>query len=285
MPLTDTQQDLGTSCVAVDPFDSNTVYAGTGDYDGGDGAAFGVLKSTDGGQTWSIKGANVFGGNPIHRITIDPNTPSKLFACAAGAGLFLSTDGGENWQMVIGPTALPGAPAVNGSFSNVVYNSTGTVIDASADGAGIYTSADGGLTWIAMPGAPSGTGRFDVATSPRLSPYGERTLYVLSGGAGSSSRITATAGTIYIGTPPATDVHMPIAFTALANFPKGGGPWVQKWYDFYIGVTHQNLTDVNKTTADVDVLYAGLVIYGNLRMRGYSGRPSPAFIRTSMRSW
>ena len=48
---------------AIDPNNHNTIYAGTGDLNYGSFSmgSQGILKSTDGGATWTVLGASVFG--------------------------------------------------------------------------------------------------------------------------------------------------------------------------------------------------------------------------------
>ncbi len=49
--------------LAIDPNNHNTIYAGTGDLNYGSFSmgSQGILKSTDGGNTWTVLGADVFG--------------------------------------------------------------------------------------------------------------------------------------------------------------------------------------------------------------------------------
>ncbi len=51
--LTDDLPSLGISAIAIDPVNPNVIYLGTGDGDASDTYSIGVLKSTDGGQTWN----------------------------------------------------------------------------------------------------------------------------------------------------------------------------------------------------------------------------------------
>ncbi|TAL42300.1 MAG: hypothetical protein EPN89_17670 [Methylovulum sp.] len=76
--------------LAVDPADSNTVYAGA---EIGDGA----FKSLDGGISWKA-----MNGLPLERVNafaIDPTNPKRVFA-ATSAGVGMSVDGGESWLII-----------------------------------------------------------------------------------------------------------------------------------------------------------------------------------------
>lgn len=66
---------------------------------------FGVLKSTDAGQTWSASntGMNITGRV---EIAVSPVNPNRIFACAEGSlsgtssDLYMSNDGGTSWSLV-----------------------------------------------------------------------------------------------------------------------------------------------------------------------------------------
>ena len=73
---------MGVYSLAIDPQDTNTLYAAA--YGSGPG---GIFKSTDCGANWS---ASVSPG-PIGTLAIDPLNPNALYV--AGDGLFKSTDG------------------------------------------------------------------------------------------------------------------------------------------------------------------------------------------------
>jgi hypothetical protein len=96
------------------------VYAATGDLRFGSfsfGSA-GVLKSTDNGATWSVKGADVFGPyyeqspglfpqyNSVGKVEVDPRNSNTVVASAKN-GLFLSYDGGNNWAGPCLPDPYP----------------------------------------------------------------------------------------------------------------------------------------------------------------------------------
>src|ERR1022692_1075497 len=96
--------------LVLDPNDHNTIYAGTGDLNYGSFSmgSQGILKSTDGGNTWTVLGADVFGpeyiqpaGNypqydSVGKVRVDPNNSNNIVA-GTKKGLWFSYDQGANW--------------------------------------------------------------------------------------------------------------------------------------------------------------------------------------------
>jgi hypothetical protein len=214
-PLIDSQPLIGASCVTVDRRDSNTIMIGTGEYDTSY-PGIGVLKGHFDGVQWTFvqKGVALFGNAAIHHILQHPNIPSKFLATAGTRGLFMSLDSGDTWTEVLGPEV----GAVTASFTNVLSNSTGTVLYAAADApnGGVWQSADSGFTWT-KTGAPSPATRIDIASSPQTTGRGERTLYA----------VLATEKQVFKGSPPGTDGNPPddkdrgaMQWVSCANFPK-----------------------------------------------------------------
>jgi photosystem II stability/assembly factor-like uncharacterized protein len=129
-PLTDFQTDqagnripVNVGALAIARTSSNTLYAGLGVAmnapDARPGA--GVLKSVDGGNTWTLVGNSVLAGARISKIVIDPRVPNLAYAAVAqggsqGPGLYRTLDGGQTWVNVLRPQNmyadlhLPGAP-------------------------------------------------------------------------------------------------------------------------------------------------------------------------------
>ncbi|MEP7224676.1 MAG: hypothetical protein ABI783_06935 [Actinomycetota bacterium] len=75
----------GVGAIALDPSRANVLYVGTWKH--------GVLKSEDGGQTWSAPSLN---GRGVGSIAIAPGRPQTIYAGAGG--IFASTDGGATWH-------------------------------------------------------------------------------------------------------------------------------------------------------------------------------------------
>ena len=74
------------NCLAVDPFHSGTLWAGTSD---------GVYKSTDGGQAWSVTNMRF----QTTEIAADPVVSNTAYALTA-QGLYKTADGGASWTAI-----------------------------------------------------------------------------------------------------------------------------------------------------------------------------------------
>ncbi len=113
-PLSDNWPHLNVSCITMDPTNHLTLYVGTGDYQGSFGAAegsgkgygIGIMKSTDGGQSWNsavqTASATAFGSCPVSSIIVDPDNANVIIATTGRGiknvgGVWRSTDGGLNW--------------------------------------------------------------------------------------------------------------------------------------------------------------------------------------------
>jgi PKD repeat protein len=103
-PLTEEVDNLTCSAVAI-PSDfavSQTIYLGTGEmdswqYDNG----IGLLKSTDGGESWQSTGLtfDVTESISVNRLLIHPNDDSFIYAGTTN-GIYLSEDAGESWVKI-----------------------------------------------------------------------------------------------------------------------------------------------------------------------------------------
>jgi hypothetical protein len=149
------------SALAVDPHTPTTLYAST--------ECSGVLKSLDGGDTWTAKTSGL--GEPVPGVgalAIDPVTPTTVYA-GTTAGVFKSTDGGDTWSVANSGLGEP-APGVGALAIDPV---TPTTVYAGTE-AGVFKSTDGGNTW----GAPSLT-RISVVELD-IDPTVPTTLYAVA---------------------------------------------------------------------------------------------------------
>ncbi|MCB0793608.1 MAG: hypothetical protein KDB88_02630 [Flavobacteriales bacterium] len=144
VPLFDDLAAVGVTGIAVDPMNSGVLYASTGDGFGGDTYSLGVVKSADGGATWTITGLSwsTHQVRTTRRLLMHPADPNMLF-CAANNGLWRSTDGASSWERV-----------AEGSFYDVEFKPDDPTI-VHACGTAYFRSTDGGATFQSgAPGLP-----------------------------------------------------------------------------------------------------------------------------------
>lgn len=124
--------------VAVDPENSQTVYAGT--------EAAGVFKSIDGGANWQVSTTGIT--DPIvMSLAVNPANSQRVFAGTWNDGLFESTDGGDSWSAAAGlQPGLIWAIAIDPKTPSTIYISSNSQgIEKSTDGGATWTSANNGL--------------------------------------------------------------------------------------------------------------------------------------------
>jgi PKD repeat protein len=132
-PISDSIASLGISDIKVTVEAGNEIiYIATGDRDHSDTYSVGVLKSTDGGNTWNTSGLDWTQNQKdlVNRLLIDQDAPDTLYA-ATSNGLFQTVDGGDNWTLktsiqFIDIEFMPGntAQIYGSNKSGSVYRST-----------------------------------------------------------------------------------------------------------------------------------------------------------------
>ncbi len=169
-PKTDQLASLAVGAVALAPSNEDIVYVGTGEgaLSGDSYFGNGVLKSTDGGNTFSHVSGTYFQGVSISKLAVDPTNPNHLYAATlrgrGGArrvsppfptffGVWESNDGGVNWTLRL-KTGAQGT-TFGGATDIVMDPLQPNVLYASALGVGISKTVDGGVNWFsAMNGLP-----------------------------------------------------------------------------------------------------------------------------------
>lgn len=177
-------------CLAVDPANSDVVYAGTW---GG-----GVFRSGDQGDSWAWAGSGL-GAFLIDSLVIDPADSRVLYAGTHAGGLFKTIDGGQNWFFSgagIQPAAAIYSIAIHPGNSQVLYaatRSTGRGINPPYGGV-LYKSTDGGSWWFPVladlggPGVQDWVYSIAVSASPQVilaASHEHGPYYSNSGDAGS----------------------------------------------------------------------------------------------------
>ncbi len=144
----DNNAALGTCDIIVVPTDGDDIlYLATGDPDSFDTYSVGVLKSTDGGDTWSTTGLNWTQSESyiINRLIIDPNNNSILYA-ATNDGVFKTTNAGILWTKIT--TSI---------FEDLVFRpGSSTILYGSTDYGEIHRTIDSGNFWLKVFTNPLG---------------------------------------------------------------------------------------------------------------------------------
>jgi len=190
IPRTDDQPSLAIGAVAFAPSNPSVIFAGTGEPNGSDAyAGAGLLKSTDGGQTWQVLETANFAKNCITAIRVNPGNISHVLAATApdrsaqlyftGSsplppiptnGVYLSTDGGATWtRRLTGPVMALEVHTAN--FANQ-YAAIG--VGSLPPGGGtqvagaVYRSQDAGNNWTLLngPWGSQSVARMAVAIAP-----------------------------------------------------------------------------------------------------------------------
>jgi photosystem II stability/assembly factor-like uncharacterized protein len=168
-PKTESLGSLSMGWLAADPNNFNVMYLGLGDPF--DGSGVGLVKSTDGGTTWSKP---VFLGDSqvTTQVMVAP-ADGKIVLATTDRGLFRSVNAGATFKPVTLPTGKSLVPyawsiAWTGG-SNFVLAAEADPFAASATTDGqIFYSTNNGASWSRATGvsAPGGVGRITVAAAP-----------------------------------------------------------------------------------------------------------------------
>ncbi len=147
---------LGVSSIAVSPVDTNVMFIGTGEvyaYQNSTGGivdrltrgsyGIGILKTTDGGITWSKSldwSMNQERG--VWVVKFNPQNPNTIFA-GTTEGVFVSYDNGDTWQQK-SSVAMVTDLIINPNDTNKVLMACGNF---GSPHYGIYRSTNAGNNW------------------------------------------------------------------------------------------------------------------------------------------
>ncbi len=228
--LTDNQASLASGAIALDPQNPDTIYVGTGEENFAQDSYYGagILKSSDGGNTWT----NIVG--PFQRthlgaLAISPAGNGTLL-CSSDLGIFRSTDYAANWTRVLAGTGS--SVLFDPTDGTIAYAALGNVNGNAING--IYRSTDAGQTWTPLPGSganalpSSNVGRIEIAIAPST----PTTLY-----AGIQDASSAKYGEL-LGIYKSTDSGATWNSTSAPNICPS--PSNQCWYDMTIRVDPKN---------------------------------------------
>lgn len=234
--LGDNQPSLAIGALGIGTSDPNVLYAGTGEGNmqrystvytlnsaPGVYLGVGVLRSTDGGNTWTSHATALLANHSFYGIAVDRNNVDRAFA-ATSKGLCRTTDG-VTWIALSGG----GLPAINLTViacTDVIIDrsdSTGNTVYAAFWANGIYKStnalAASPTFTLLSTGLPAGntTSRISLAQSAS-SPERKYAMVSSSGDAFLGLyRTTSAAGTSWELCTSSSTIQLYGAFTSDVN--------------------------------------------------------------------
>jgi photosystem II stability/assembly factor-like uncharacterized protein len=160
--------------IAIDATNPNNIYVATGDGAGyevdddfwGGVYTAGILRSTDGGTTWSqvAKTLPQDMRNILQRLIINPSNPNVLLA-ATRAGIYRTTNAGTSWKKV----------SNNHCYDMEWNTANASIVYAGGEGV-VYKSTDAGATWSSIK-TGLGSGRMSI----EVSASNAQVIYALTG--------------------------------------------------------------------------------------------------------
>lgn len=157
--LTPGQSSPSIGALALDRAAPNTIVAGFGNFSSSreiGGAFAGLIRSSDGGRTWSAIGGNALAGQNIDGVTVSGR---DILAASLNGGLFRSDDGGASFRSVLSGriTSLVADP----SDPSRIY----AAVAAGAESK-VYRLTNGGAKWTAVfdSSTPGASNALNAAT-------------------------------------------------------------------------------------------------------------------------
>lgn len=221
IPLSDNLSSIGVSSIGIAKTNSQIIYMATGDADGGDSPSIGVVKSTDGGISWTILAGSVNIPGRLADIIVDPTNEDIVYLASRNAGVYKSIDGGDTWSQ-----------SISGNYRDIEFKPGNSEVIYAASTSQVKYSTNSGDTWSTAFGMSIGGSRIALAVTPADDSY----VYALkANGSGSFNGL-------YRSTDSGAN------FTAM-NTSTDCFEGDQSWYDMAIGVS----------ATDKDVVFTGVL--------------------------
>jgi len=122
-----------TLCLAFDPLNPNTIYAGRTNS---------VDRSTNGGGTWDYIGQGISqpNGTTVRALAVDPTATNRIYA-ATDKGVYRTLDGAST------PWMLSNTGLTSTDVRSLVLDRMNPSILLAGTASGVFRSVDGGSTW------------------------------------------------------------------------------------------------------------------------------------------
>ncbi|MFA5010435.1 MAG: T9SS type A sorting domain-containing protein [Ignavibacteria bacterium] len=236
----DFEVSLSSGALAIDPNNTNIIYYGTGEatYSGASYYGRGLLKSTNGGESWTSITAGLPFSSYFSRLVIKPGNSNTLFAALGTSGLHVSTDAGLTWSVV-----------VSGRCDDIVFSPDGTKAYIVGSGTSYKMSTDGGANFNTVTFTPGMGTRNHIAICKSF----PNVLYI--------SKYSGSSITVY----KSTDSGLNYSQISVGTDFSGS----QAWYDFYMHVNPFNPNIAYVGSIDIWRTTNGNTFVNNTN--GYSG--------------
>ena len=226
---TDNLPVIGISSIAIDPINTQNMLIVTGDAHGTDTYSIGILKSTDGGNTWNTTSLsyNASQENTVNKVIINPNNPDSAYA-VTNSNIMISTDAGSNWIAIYNTGRWrdiefkPGTPST-------VYAAN----QISGGSSKIYRTTDGGANWSGINNGTASSGKYRPLIA--VTPSNPDVIYALYSAADYS--LHGLYKSSDSGDNWALQSDSP---NILGRDTDGTGTGGQSWYDLSLGVATNN---------------------------------------------
>jgi len=220
-PLSDNLSSIGVSAIGVAKTNSQIIYMATGDADGGDTESIGVVKSENGGLSWTISGNSATIPGRLADILVDPTNADIVYLASRNDGIYKTINGGTNWLKIL-----------NGNYRDIEFKPGNSQVIYAATQSQIKYTNNAGDNWTTASGLFIGGSRIALAVTQADDSY----VYALkANGNGSYNGIYRST-------------NSGASFTAM-NTTTDCFEGDQSWYDMAIGVS-----DIDK-----DIIFTGVL--------------------------
>jgi photosystem II stability/assembly factor-like uncharacterized protein len=256
-------QNFALSSLLVDPQNPTTLYAISSGR---------VVKSTDGGDSWSASGTGL-GNRTITSLVLDPLNPATLYAgidaYSTDVGVFKSTNGGASWTPSYSSATHPGVTALavdpvtpSTLYAGAIREEYDPKLKTYYYFTAVYKSSNGGGSWtLSSTGIPEDENRIGAVAVDPFTPatvYAATTfgVYKSTNGGGSwALSNTGLSGDVYhLAIDPANPATLYAATAGRVYCSTNGGA---SWALSSTGLPTAGISALVINPADSSVLYVG----------------------------
>lgn len=216
-----------TANIWVSPTDPDRIQVGGSSWSPTSGCAA-LMKSSDGGRTWTVKTFSCAFTGTCYRIAVDPSDPNIVYAGASFYVLtggpsyynfYKTSDGGETWRIVYGGSG-PIAISVDPRNPLRVFASVGSGV-----GGGIMRTLDGGQTWTRSSEATAQSIVFDPLSPDTIYAGWGSTFFLSADGGTSWTRSTNVSDGFCTSILPLGGKILFGSTAGVSGSPDGGASW------------------------------------------------------------